>query len=142
LGRERLRHLGHLFVDARVVAGRRRVHDAEEPDVLQARRGADEPHGGVDRERGDEDDVSGHRARSLPFTRRRVNVCVSVVGSPAPMRVVFLSPVYPPEMIEYTRGLVEVGAEVYGVGDTPREALPPKVKSLLHDYLRVPRIMD
>ena len=35
------------------------------------------------------------------------------------MRVVFLSPAYPPEMIEYTRGLVEVGAEVYGVGDTP-----------------------
>jgi biotin carboxylase len=58
------------------------------------------------------------------------------------MRVVFLSPIYPPEMIEYTRGLVEVGAEVYGVGDTPREALPPRVRPLLHDYLRVPRIMD
>jgi biotin carboxylase len=57
------------------------------------------------------------------------------------MRVVFLSPVYPPEMIEYTRGLVEVGAEVYGVGDTPREGLPPKVRALLHDYLQVPRIM-
>ena len=58
------------------------------------------------------------------------------------MRVVFLSPAYPPEMIEYTRGLVEVGAEVYGVGDTPREALPQKVRPFLHDYLRVPRIMD
>jgi biotin carboxylase len=57
------------------------------------------------------------------------------------MRVVFLSPIYPPEMIEYTRGLVEVGAEVYGVGDTPREALPARVRPLLHDYLRVPRIM-
>src|SRR6476620_314325 len=58
------------------------------------------------------------------------------------MRVVFLSPIYPPEMMEYTRGLVEVGAEVYGVGATPREALPPKVRSLLHEYLQVPRIMD
>ena len=58
------------------------------------------------------------------------------------MRVVFLSPVYPPEMIEYTRGLAEVGAEVYGVGDTPKEALPPRVRPYLHDYLRVPRIMD
>jgi hypothetical protein len=58
------------------------------------------------------------------------------------MKVLFLSPAYPPEMIEYTRGLVEVGAEVYGVGDTPKEALPQKVRSLLHDYLRVPRIMD
>ena len=58
------------------------------------------------------------------------------------MRVVFLAPVYPPEMIEYTRGLAEVGAEVYGVGDTPREALPQRVKGYLHDYLAVPRIMD
>ncbi len=58
------------------------------------------------------------------------------------MKVVFLSPVYPPEMIEYTRGLAEVGAQVYGVGDTPVEALPAKVRPYLHDYLRVPRIMD
>ena len=57
------------------------------------------------------------------------------------MRVVFLAPIYPPEMIEYTRGLAEVGAEVYGVGDTPREALPARVKPYLHDYLQVPRIM-
>ncbi len=58
------------------------------------------------------------------------------------MRVVFLAPIFPPEMIEYTRGLAEVGAEVYGVADTPREALPAKVKPYLHDYLQVPRIMD
>src|SRR5207237_6816933 len=58
------------------------------------------------------------------------------------MRVVFLSPAYPPEMIQYTRGLAEVGAEVYGVGDTPRGALPAAVKRHLHDYLAVPRIMD
>jgi biotin carboxylase len=58
------------------------------------------------------------------------------------MRVVFLAPVYPPEMIEYTRGLAEVGAQVYGVGDTPREALPARVRPYLHDYLQVPRIMD
>ena len=58
------------------------------------------------------------------------------------MKVVFLSPAYPPEMIQYTRGLAEVGAEVYGVGDTPREALPREVRPYLHDYLRVPRILD
>jgi hypothetical protein len=29
-------------------------------------------------------------------------------------------------MLQYTRGLAEVGAEVYGVGDTPREALPAR----------------
>ena len=58
------------------------------------------------------------------------------------MRVVFLAPLYPPEMIQYTRGLAEVGAEVYGVADTPREHLPDAVKPYLHDYLQVPRIMD
>lgn len=58
------------------------------------------------------------------------------------MRVVFLAPAYPPEMIQYTRGLAEVGAEVYGVGDTPREALPREVKPHLYDYLQVPRILD
>jgi biotin carboxylase len=58
------------------------------------------------------------------------------------MRVVFLAPAYPPEMIQYTRGLAEVGAEVYGVGDTPREALPREVRPHLHDYLQVPRILD
>ena len=57
------------------------------------------------------------------------------------MRVVFLAPIYPPEMIEYTRGLAEVGAKVFGVCDTPREALPARVKPYLHDYLQVPRIM-
>ena len=44
------------------------------------------------------------------------------------MRVVFLAPAYPPEMIEYTRGLAEVGATVYGVGDSPRDALPQAVR--------------
>ncbi len=58
------------------------------------------------------------------------------------MRVVFLAPSFPPEMIQYTRGLAEVGAQVYGVGDTPRQALPAEVRPHLHDYLQVPRILD
>ncbi len=58
------------------------------------------------------------------------------------MRVVFLAPTFPPEMIQYTRGLAEVGAAVYGIADTPREALPKDLKPYLHDYLQVPRIMD
>ncbi len=58
------------------------------------------------------------------------------------MRVVFLSPAYPPEMQQYTRGLAEVGAEVYGVGDSSVASLPPSLKPHLHDYLQVPRIMD
>lgn len=58
------------------------------------------------------------------------------------MKVVFLAPAYPPEMQQYTRGLAEVGAEVYGVGDTPRSALPASLKRHLTDYLEVPRILD
>ncbi|MFT3712081.1 MAG: ATP-grasp domain-containing protein [Archangium sp.] len=58
------------------------------------------------------------------------------------MNVVFLAPSYPPEMQQYTRGLAEVGANVFGVGDTPRRGLPQSLKPHLADYLQVPRIMD
>lgn len=58
------------------------------------------------------------------------------------MRVVFLSPAYPPEMIQYCRGLAEVGAEVYGIGDGPRDGIPRELRPALKDYLQVPRLMD
>ncbi len=58
------------------------------------------------------------------------------------MKAVFLAPSYPPEMQEYTRGLAEIGVDVYGVGDTPRGALPEKVRGHLADYLQVPRILE
>ena len=58
------------------------------------------------------------------------------------MNVVFLAPSYPAEMQQYTRGLAEVGANVFGVGDTPRAGLPASQRPHLADYLQVPRIMD
>ena len=58
------------------------------------------------------------------------------------VKVVFLAPSNPPEMRQYTRGLAEVGASVYGVGDTPVSELPGSLKQHLADYLRVPRILD
>src|SRR4029077_7035829 len=58
------------------------------------------------------------------------------------MKAVFLAPSYPPEMQQYTRGLAEVGAEVYGVGDAPVHALPASLKQHIHDYLQVPRLLD
>ncbi|MEM1007805.1 MAG: ATP-grasp domain-containing protein, partial [Myxococcota bacterium] len=58
------------------------------------------------------------------------------------MNVLFLSPGYPPEMVEYTRGLKEVGATILGVGDTPYHNLPPKARDALNDYLQVPSILD
>jgi biotin carboxylase len=66
---------------------------------------------------------------------------VGVVTSTA-MKVVFLACSYPPEMQQYTRGLAEVGASVYGVGDTAASSLPPSLKRHLHDYLQVPRLLD
>ncbi|PRQ02966.1 argininosuccinate lyase [Enhygromyxa salina] len=58
------------------------------------------------------------------------------------MRVVFLGPAYPLEMQQFTRGLAEVGAEVYGVGDGAAASLPPLVRKCLSGYLQVPRILD
>ena len=58
------------------------------------------------------------------------------------MNVLFLSPSYPPEMVQFTRGLAEVGARIFGVGDSPRGGLEPSVREHLHDYLQVPSIMD
>lgn len=58
------------------------------------------------------------------------------------MKVVFLAPSYPPEMQQYTRGLAEVGATVYGVGDTPVSQLPRSLKQYLGDYLQVPKLLD
>jgi hypothetical protein len=45
-------------------------------------------------------------------------------------------------MRQYLRGLAEVGARVYGVGDTPRAGLPAQVKRCLSDYLCVPALLD
>lgn len=58
------------------------------------------------------------------------------------MRVVFISPNYPPEMPEFTRGLAEVGAEVWGLGHDPVEAMSPQVRRCLTGYIRVPNVLD
>ncbi len=58
------------------------------------------------------------------------------------MRVLFLAPSYPAEMQQFTRGLAQVGVEVYGVGDQPAGALPERVRQCLTGYLQVPRILD
>ena len=55
------------------------------------------------------------------------------------MNVIFLSPSYPFEMQDYVRGLAEVGARVYAVGEGP---VPAKVRPYIYDYLRVPQLFN
>ena len=45
-------------------------------------------------------------------------------------------------MRHYVRGLSEVGARVFGVGDTPKNALPADVAHHLTAYLEVPRLLE
>jgi biotin carboxylase len=45
-------------------------------------------------------------------------------------------------MQRFTRGLAEVGAQVYGVSDVPPGQLPAEVREHLHDYLQVPSLLD
>ncbi len=58
------------------------------------------------------------------------------------MNVLLLSPGYPADMPEFTRGLAECGARVFGVGDQPTGALPELVKRSLADYLQVRSLWD
>lgn len=53
------------------------------------------------------------------------------------MNVVYLSPGFPAEMPLFVRGLAQIGAKVFGVGDQPAAALPPEAREGLADYLQV-----
>ncbi|MGB5543697.1 MAG: ATP-grasp domain-containing protein, partial [Gammaproteobacteria bacterium] len=53
------------------------------------------------------------------------------------MNVLIISPGYPADMPEFTRGLAECGARVFGVGDQPPAALPDLVRRSLSAYLQV-----
>ncbi len=54
------------------------------------------------------------------------------------MKVLWISPHYPPEMLEFTRGLAEVGATIIGVSDQPQAQLPQAVKHSLKAYIQAP----
>lgn len=58
------------------------------------------------------------------------------------MDVIFISPGYPSEMPEFVRGLAQVGARVWGVGDQTPGALPLLTRRCLSGYLQVPNLFD
>jgi hypothetical protein len=58
------------------------------------------------------------------------------------MDVLMFSPGYPAEMPYFTRGLAEVGARVWGIGDQPAGALPEVARKALAGYLQVTDLWD
>jgi biotin carboxylase len=54
------------------------------------------------------------------------------------VKVVFISPQYPPEMLDFTRGLSEVGVQIIGVSDQPFGQLPESVRRRLSGYVQAP----
>ncbi len=54
------------------------------------------------------------------------------------MNVLLISPGFPADMPEFTRGLAQIGATVLGVGDQARSALDPVAAKALSAYLQVP----
>ncbi|MEL7450387.1 MAG: ATP-grasp domain-containing protein [Pseudomonadota bacterium] len=58
------------------------------------------------------------------------------------MNVLLLSPGYPADVPQFVRGLAEVGARVYGIGDQPAASLPGSVRPALAGYVQVRSLWD
>lgn len=58
------------------------------------------------------------------------------------MNVIILSPGYPADMPEFTRGLADCGARVFGVGDSPTGSLPEMARRSLSKYVEVRSLWD
>lgn len=58
------------------------------------------------------------------------------------MNVLIISPGYPADMPEFTRGLAECGANVFGVGDQGQANLPDTVRRALSAYVQVRSLWD
>jgi biotin carboxylase len=58
------------------------------------------------------------------------------------MNVLIISPGYPADMPEFTRGLAETGATVFGAGDQSQDRLPELVRRSLSRYVQVPSLWD
>lgn len=58
------------------------------------------------------------------------------------MNILMISPGYPADMPEFTRGLAECGARVIGLGDQPAGALPELARRSLQDHVQVPSLWN
>ncbi|HMO56233.1 MAG TPA: carboxylate--amine ligase [Roseiflexaceae bacterium] len=53
------------------------------------------------------------------------------------MNVVFLSPDFPPNYVNFSIRLRQAGATVLGISDQPYDSLKPELRAALHEYYRV-----
>ncbi len=58
------------------------------------------------------------------------------------MNVIFVEPFFPRNQREFVRGLVQAGATVVAIGETPKEGLDDELKGWLFDYIHVPNVCD
>ena len=58
------------------------------------------------------------------------------------MNVIFVEPFFPRNQREFVRGLVEAGATVVAIGETPKDALDDQLRGWLFDYIQVPSVCD
>jgi hypothetical protein len=58
------------------------------------------------------------------------------------VNVLLISPGYPADMPEFTRGLADCGARVFGVGDSDAGSLPDLVRQSLSEYVQVRSLWD
>ena len=58
------------------------------------------------------------------------------------MNVIFVEPFFPNNQREFVRGLVQSGATVVAIGETPKEVLDDQLKEWLFDYIQVPSVCD
>ncbi len=58
------------------------------------------------------------------------------------MNVIFVEPFFPNNQREFVRGLVQSGATVVAIGETPKEGLDGQLRDWLFDYIHVPNVCD
>jgi len=67
----------------------------------------------------------------------RATTATALNENPMPIDVVFLEPAFPVNQREFVRALNAVGARVTGIGERPKEALDPQLRSWLFHYEQV-----
>lgn len=58
------------------------------------------------------------------------------------MNVVFIEPAFPSNQMEFVRGLHAIGANVFGIGERPLEALPGELVREMKHYERIRSVVD